>query len=500
MKVSRYNHFVRSFLDDVWLGFNAMSGAYLVLDDQGLGEALSLIEALEERGQHPTPLTGVQADLVEGGFVVDDAFDELARFRARYEAGKREVTGLSLTVAPTVACNFDCSYCFQQHPNQKMTPQDVARLLDYVDERLQPDSSLAVTWFGGEPLIAWDVIQELAVAFERLGRKRGCDFQHSMITNGYLLTPDKARFLAEVGRFTYAQITLDGPPDLHDQRRPTVGGRGSFDRILDNIRATAAIVPISVRVNVDRRNVARLDELLDELDRRGVREQVSVYLGHVWEYTSEVEGVEDNQLTKEEFANVQTQFAFTKLRRGFAVGSTLPRPRRGNLCIADHPNGHVVAPGGLVFKCWNEVSQDASHASGRYDHAQDAQTRQTDGPQPGRPGLPILPILAVQDTKRHEWESYNPFTHKPCETCPVAPLCMAGCAWEARKAGPFDPGYCTPLRYNLADQLRLYHLETTVRAALPTETPPEPDVDACTVPPGSADTPVLALADEVSRA
>ncbi len=461
-KASAYNHIVTSFFDGRYLAFNALSGAFLTLDDEELQQTDDLLACVEDTGDLPSRLTPIQQLLVDSGFVVAAECDELQRIHKRYYQPRQQVKGLSLTVTTTVSCNFDCGYCFQSHANRPIRKHDAEKVKTFAAEHLAPGTNLSVTWFGGEPLAAFDVIENLAPYFASLAQERNCSFYHAIITNGSLLTPERARWLASIPRFGYAQITLDGPPAYHDRRRPALGGQGTFDKILSNIKAAADLITISIRVNVDRRNVDGLEELLHILRENGLHERIGIYLGHVWEYTEHVE--ESGFLSTEEFAQVQTQFQFLKFRLGFRTGAKLPVPRSGSQCVADNPNGYVIAPDGLLFKCWNEIHMPAPAASGRYD------------------GRHELLHIQSMENNRQRWAAYDPFTHTPCQTCPVAPLCMSGCPWESRKSDQFHTGFCTPLRFNLADQLRLYHFETTVHRAISHPGPAEPEVDACTDP------------------
>lgn len=462
MRISKYNHIVTSVFEEQYLAFNALSGSFMVMDANELGETEDLFSAVEETDTLPDVLTDIQARLVEGGFIFDGDAPEESIVHNRYYEGLEHNKGLNLTVTPTVSCNFGCGYCFQRHSNRRMDQNDIDNLKAFAAERLEPHTSLSITWFGGEPLTAFDIIEELAPFFAELAEKRHSSFNHSIITNGYLLSVDKAKFLASFPNFNYAQITIDGAPAHHNQRRHTLGKQDTFDRILANIKKVSPIIDISIRVNVDRRNIDGLEELLHILKREGLQERVGVYLGHVWEYTEEVE--ESQFLTKEEFATVQAQFQFMKFRMGFSTNTQLPAPKQGNQCVADHPNGYVVSPDGLLFNCWNEVHLPAQAASGRYDGIEDRIN------------------LQVMDENRVEWAEYDPFTHLPCETCSVAPLCMSGCPWESRKYDRTSTGYCTPLRFNLPDQLRLHHLQASVKQSLNESYLPEPEVDACATP------------------
>lgn len=446
MKLSHYNHFVPALIEGQTLAYNSLSGAFLVLSDEQLYEVERLFEAAEMAAIDTTALTETQQHLLDAGFVIADELDERSVIHHRYYDGRDHVEGLSLTVTPTVNCNFGCGYCFQSHSNRKMTAEDIENLKQFAAERLKPDTHLSITWFGGEPLTAFDVIEQLGPYFYELAVSRRCGFSHAMITNGYLLTAEKAQFIGSIPNFSYAQITLDGAPSDHDKRRMTLGNQGTFERILRNIKAAVPYIPISIRVNVDRRNIEGLPLLLQRLKAEGLAQHVGVYLAHVWEYTAEVE--ESDFLTKEEFATVQSQFQFMKFRMGFTTNRQLPTPKRGNQCVADHPNGYVASPNGLLFNCWNEVHLPANEASGRYD------------------GLEEIIYLDVINDNNQRWATYDPFVHDPCQTCKVAPLCMSGCPWESRKNPTFATGYCTPLRFNLPDHLRLFHLQATVQRSL----------------------------------
>jgi uncharacterized protein len=471
MKASRYNLLVETFAPGQWIAFNGLTGTYLALDetearqvarwlaapevdaalppDVGLAQPSDPVDVGAVHAEVPADTTDgtLRRQLTAGGFLVGNDVDELALIRRRYHEGREASRGLSLTVAPTVACNFRCSYCFQEHPNRRMSDEDVAALQAFVLERLQPDTHLNVTWFGGEPLLAAERLLELARWCRQLADERNCGFSHSMVSNGYLLTESLAEQLAAIGGFSDAQITLDGTRELHDTRRPLAGGRGTFDTILDNVAKAAAHITIALRVNVDRSNVAQLEELLDELADRGLKGSVGVYLGHVWEYTEQVEGLGGTGLSVEEFARLQVAFELLKLQKGFGANLTLPRPRTGSVCVADNADGYVLSPGGLVFNCWNEAAASAAQASGRYDRAPHAAA---DG-------------LLQQNAS--SWAGYDASAQPACADCAVLPLCLSGCPWEARKAAPGGTGQCSPLRYNLDDRLRLHHLNQALVTA-----------------------------------
>ena len=189
-------------------------------------------------------------------------YDELAAFeaRGRIECAKRKRVGL--VICPTMGCNFDCPYCFETHRPGKMSPEvqdDVvalaARMLD-----TSATQDLDVTWFGGEPLLAADVIESLSERLIALVDERGGDYMAGIITNGYLLTQSVADMLERV-RVNRMQVTLDGLAASHDATRPLAGGGPTFGRIVSNLRENRLPFCTTVRHNVHTDNLADMEPL-----------------------------------------------------------------------------------------------------------------------------------------------------------------------------------------------------------------------------------------------
>ncbi len=456
MQVSHYNFFVRSFLDDTIIVYNSLTGAYLTLSEAEYEHMSDLLRTVRDTDRIFDANDTLSTTLVKNGFIVSSHEDELALIRQRYSRGRETIRGLRVTLAPTISCNFDCSYCFQEHPKKRLTPESIAALKQHVEGRLDRETSLDVTWFGGEPLLAFDTIVGLCDYFKELCRTRECAFRQSVITNGFLLEPQKADILASYENMTLVQITLDGPPEVHDHRRMTVSKRGTFERILRNIEHAAEKLPISIRVNVDRTNYRRLNDLLQILVDHDLHDRVSLYVAHVLPYTEVCEDVESVALTREEFAQIESQFEFRMLQMGFRSSIRLPAPRYGSLCTADDPSGAVIGPGGLVFQCWNEVAMPAAAASGSLLPVEVGNDRR----EP-----PDDSIHSSMGRNRAAWQAYDPFAHEECRECKVQPLCHGGCPWEARKNPSWSTGHCTPLRFNLPDKLRLVHLQDAIQSS-----------------------------------
>jgi len=125
---------------------------------------------------------------------------------------------LFLVLEATHACNLACQYCFVRnyYPEQGgMMPMGTAR--GAVD-LLTPKQSIAVGFFGGEPLLNWDLITGVTAYVKDLTAKRGVDRTLHITTNATLLDDERIRFLDENG-FSLI-VSLDGPEEIHNRMRP----------------------------------------------------------------------------------------------------------------------------------------------------------------------------------------------------------------------------------------------------------------------------------------
>src|SRR6266850_5496840 len=126
---------------------------------------------------------------------------------------------LHLILLPTEQCNFRCTYCYEDFSIGRMGPETIQGVKRLIDRRLDSLRSLSVAWFGGEPLLARGVIEEISEHIvHALGERPDLHYYADMTTNGYLLDTPAVERLAELGISSY-QISLDGPEDLHDQTR-----------------------------------------------------------------------------------------------------------------------------------------------------------------------------------------------------------------------------------------------------------------------------------------
>ncbi len=429
------------------MAYNTFSRGFMSLsesDFQFVGKLILDIESGAISSESQLRETSLGDQLLSSGFIVQDEVDERSLVGKRYFEYKDATQHLSLTIAPTINCNFGCTYCFQEHPNKKMSAENIRDIKQHVENNLKSDTGLHITWFGGEPLMGLKMIKELAEFFSDICIKRNCDYTQSMVTNGSLMVEAVINYIEQQGNYRYVQITLDGPPQIHNLRRAFSGGKASFEKILANIEAAKGRINITLRVNVDKRNYHHLSELVSLLSERNLLDTVSMYLGRVTDYT-EVCGdeVKNYSLSVPEFAEVESRFEFCLLEHGVRPSASLPEPKFGNFCGADNPNSFLFSPEGLVFKCWNEAAESTKEASGILKNGE------------------IVVKVNHVETKSN-WDNYNSFQYEKCDSCSVQPLCQGGCPWEARRDKRGGTESCITDKWNLPDRLRMYHLLKTI--------------------------------------
>jgi uncharacterized protein len=212
------------------------------------------------------------ATLTELGFLVESREADRQALDAYFDTIRHDASQLRLTVLTTLQCNFACGYCFQgDHDDHnrnahKMSLETAAQVVAHAEAQLDAvkPERLALTFFGGEPLLNLPAVYYLAEHVHAAAAARGVPLSISIITNGLLLTPSVVYRLVPYG-LRAVKVTLDGDKEAHDRKRPLRGGQGTFDKILDNVRAVADKVAISIGGNFDAENADSYPGLLDYL-------------------------------------------------------------------------------------------------------------------------------------------------------------------------------------------------------------------------------------------
>lgn len=434
-KGSRYNHFVKQE-DDTRLVYNSVTNAMSTMDEEAWGRYQEF-----RKGEYPKPEVELDQHLVEGGYIVPEGLDEIAHLKHMHLASRFDNTSWSMTICPTIACNFGCDYCFEVHKPGKMSAAVQSAILTMLEERAPRLQTFSVTWYGGEPTLAWDVVQTLSHEIIRICNNHGITYEAAMISNGYLLDEQRVNELEEL-HISRVQITLDGNAEYHDTRRVLLSGEGSFDRIIENLKHfVGSQAAASIRVNVDSRNQSGVHELIDSLATAGLagQENIGIYFAAITSTTEPSHGVVNQCLSQKGFSQLEVDY----LQYAMACGMTgAPFPSLNFAgCIAIRPEEYVVQADGEVHKCWNTVGQSQYAVGHLLDPARN-------------------PLKSPEYTR---WLNYDAFSGGlACNTCTWLPTCMGGCPFHAVyhevEANPGDGVYleCTSFKFNHKKTLPMF--------------------------------------------
>lgn len=392
------------------------------------------------------------------------------------------VASFDYVIMPTYGCNLRCGYCFQDHMRTdpryrhlltRMSVEMVDRIFAALPdlerqagatEADRPDRSLLL--FGGEPLLAEHV--DLVRHIVATARARGIT-EISAISNATEL--EAYLDLLGPGGIGTLQITLDGPPEIHDRRRIHADGSGSFAQIADNIdRALARDAYVMARINVDRGNVAELPALARAVIARGWHEQPRFTA-----YAAAVNPLNAQTPIASTFDSGQLQAAMDELRASFPELAALHRPADGlrqkfmkvfegalqphtlfstSYCGA-HTGMYVFDAFGDIYKCWDKTGDPslrigvvAEDGTVKLRASAAAPARPADEAGAGRKRR-FLPVLAEIPNDLATWQSRSVSASPACARCRFALFCGGGCATNAvERNGSYYTNYCDGFQRN----------------------------------------------------
>ena len=171
----------------------------------------------------------------EGKLYTPDTFAEAAgTFKER---SKDVIKALCLHVAHT--CNLNCSYCFAsqgKYHGQRalMSLETGKRALDFLIENSGDRTNLEVDFFGGEPLMNWEVVKQLVEYARVQEKKHRKNFRFTLTTNGMLIDEDVIDFADR--QMSNVVLSLDGRKEIHDRLRVDYKGNGSYDAIVPKFK------------------------------------------------------------------------------------------------------------------------------------------------------------------------------------------------------------------------------------------------------------------------
>ena len=210
---------------------------YDLLDSNSLREKKELIESFKNKYtvEDIEEVYSEIQSLIQGDMLyTEDLYESIAR-----SGGESEPYIKALCLNIIHDCNLRCKYCFadegEYHGARKAMSAEVGmKAIDFVIENSGPRKNIEVDLFGGEPLMAFDMIKEVVDYAKIQGEIHKKVIRFTMTTNATLLNDEIMKYLDEnMGNIV---LSIDGRKAVNDKVRVKVDGSGSYDRILPNIK------------------------------------------------------------------------------------------------------------------------------------------------------------------------------------------------------------------------------------------------------------------------
>ena len=385
-------------------------GEYMPLD-------LYVMSALDEVPEHNPFIDR----LAKSGVIVQFDEREALEAKRRLDCSTAQGGTVAVTICPTMACNFECPYCFASLGRGKMKPEvqdDIVALVERMVDAARA-TKLSITWFGGEPLLATDVIEALSPRLIAIAEERGCDYESWIFTNGYLISPEVVEMFGRC-RIGKVHIPLDGVGETNDATRRLVGGGPTFDRIVDNLGFLKPPIKTLIRANTHEGNVAQLDDLKAVVMNRAAEtgNQINFYVASLIDVSP-----------RDELNSPMAEYAF----RGIEV-SLRPETRHvpvgvDHACVGQNLWMVAIDDKGYLYKCGGKLCGQPEFA---YATARDWD-----------PAYPFA-TASNPDMLSKFLNTCTPDPGDKCYDCVWLPLCGGACP-QLRLFGKHK---CPPYRYD----------------------------------------------------
>lgn len=398
MKYNRYNTLFENG-DKNYILYNCLHDEVIVLLPEIkkiLDENRDSVEKIEKI--HPE----FYQFLTEKKFVVPDEADEVQEYIQQRKEAETDGKYFSITINPTLDCNFHCWYCYEKvRKGSMMSEATLSAVKKLLKNKLEEEKKerIHISFFGGEPLLGYrQVIEPLIDYIDPACKETGTLLSLHFTTNGYLLTPEMVDKLAATGCPITFQVTLDGNRENHNMVRFQRNGERSYDTIIQNIEYALKHdnVWVQVRFNYTANNSFSFINVVD--DFRGIDEQKKKKLQfnfhQVWQDIKEDDFTQENigKATRSLQDNHFQVEPFAKYLK--------------NVCYANYENSVVINYDGSLYKC---TARDFTPESNEG-------VLQEDG--------------TLVWNEKYLRRMNLKYANRMCQACKIFPICSGGCSQD----------------------------------------------------------------------
>ena len=378
------------------------------------------------------------------GYFIDDDFDELDYLSELRKTVVRSNSKISdIMIAPTMDCNARCYYCFEHGSHHdKMTYEIADAVVKYIEEHWNHEL-FNINWFGGEPLMATDVIEYITEKMELAG----IQFISRITTNGLYLTRAVAKRAKEKWHTTKIQISIDALFEEYDRIKHYVDTpTGAFDVVILNLKnALEEGLKVRVRINFNPLEKEKATKLMSFLQSKfSEYSNFSSYFAPI-DANSDIVPSIAGKFSK---SAVHPYFSLIQFAQKYGYFSGNTRGKDGNFlfddkgllqdlklypsptnCYASCPCVFAIDSHGDLYKCHRVLGKGKKYASGNV-------------------------VTGIEKNEIYNFFCNSDLAFEECKTCKILPICQGGCKINAYIY--HDEHACTPIKSVVNQLVRMY--------------------------------------------
>lgn len=387
------------------------------------------------------------ASLYEMGFLVEDSCDEVKLMeKIRCDVIQHSSSKISnIIIAPTLECNAHCFYCFENGFRKgKMSIETADSLVEFLKEHWNGDK-LGITWFGGEPLLASDVIDYVSTKLNENMINYSC----KITSNGSLFDRNMAQKAIKLWHVEKVQITVDAVGEEYNRIKCyDKKYEDPFSLVMQNVSDALSLgIKIKIRINFDPEKQDKALEIMNYL-LKYFKDQsnLKIYFAPIDADNEIVKNISDDFIEYDEHPYISLIKFGRKhhLYRGFPdmeddISSNQEHDTYGLLkklkiypspinCYATCPNVFSIGPDGGIYKC-HRVLGRKEYVSGNVK-------------------------TGIEDNDAYKLFCNTDLTYDECKSCSILPICQGGCKINAQLYS--GKGACAPSKGIIKDLVLLY--------------------------------------------
>lgn len=415
MKLTKY---MKQFsIDDKKsLIINSITGAVDIIDNNILKELYSGKLDDPEKNQ-------VIIKLKERGYIVADEKEDYERLKL-IVSKQRHMSLATFIICITYKCNLSCSYCFEpsevKTKNYVLNETDIDKIFVAIKQIMEERGFryASILLYGGEPFLP---SSKSLVAYI-MDKAKNNNYVVQAISNGTKIVQYKDILNNYKDIIRNIQITLDGSQKYHDITRKYPSGQGSFSEIVHGIDVCVNIgIPINLRINVGKKNIDGLDELLNYIEDKGwaKSKNFTCQLAPVTDHycTGAMQDWIPEHIVLEKILSLFDRHKDISMKMGtdmekrVAILKSVLSKQKNRLftclpCSAALRNYFIFGAEGLIYACPETVGIE-EQSIGKFK-----------------------PDFQIEKSKENVWKRDISNIDK-CSNCEIAGICGSGCTWSA---------------------------------------------------------------------